>query len=657
MLPLASVINPLESLGVSVEIDGADVIVTSASETSNIKYYISGSTSDGMFKIYSEKRFDLILNDVEITNNDGPAINVQSSKKISVYLDAGSENTLTDGASYTNGGEEDQEAAFFSEGQLVFYGTGTLTVNGQGEDKHAIRSDDYIEINDGNIIVISAEKDGIHGKDGFYMHGGNVDIAASGDGIDGGAGVVEITDGLLSINSSEDDVKAIKCDSTILISGGEANITLGGDVSKGLKSDQEMTLSGGVIVINTSGNVALEASGSGYDPSYCTAIACDSDITIDGSNIYITTDGEAGRGISGDASIYILGGIVDISSSGDGDTYTNEEGDTDAYHGTNIKADADLMITGGNIILYHSGDGGKGMATDQQLIIGSETTLPQLDITTTGNSITIDPGGPGPNNNGVYDEAKTVTTDGGITIESGIIHIDSADDGIKSKESITINGGEIYIDQSEESIESPNIVVNEGQIYYHADDDGFNATYGNGGEQNDGSLLQINGGYIYGTASGDAVDSNGDIEINGGVMVIHGPQNSPEVGMDVNGSCWTNEGFMVISGSNSNMTEGPSSSSDQYSVLFRTNQSQQSGTIFHIEDENGNNLLTFAPEKSYYSIIFSSEELSSGTTYKVYTGGTSTGTELNGLYTGGTYSGGTLETTFTQSSIAQTVWF
>jgi hypothetical protein len=70
------------------------------------------------------------------------------------------------------------------------------------------------------------------------------------------------------------------------------------------------------------------------------------------------------------------------------------------------------------------------------------------------------------------------------------------------------------------------------------------------------------------------------------------------------------------------MTENASSSSTQHCILFKTNQQVPANSIFHVEDNAGNNLLTFAPMRSYYSIIFSSGELSQGTTYKVYTGGT-----------------------------------
>ena len=145
--------------------------------------------------------------------------------------------------------------------------------------------------------------------------------------------------------------------------------------------------------------------------------------------------------------------------------------------------------------------------------------------------------------------------------------------------------------------------------------------------------------------------------MNGGILVAHGPQSSPEVGVDVNGDFIVTGGFMVVSGTNSNMTQGPILSSTQRSVLLRTSTSISPGILFHIEDTNGNSLLTFAPERRYYSMIFSAPELSAGISYRLYTGGSSTGTVVNGLYSGGSYSGGTLRSTFNLTNMAQTVWF
>ena len=652
-----SVQNPLELLGVSVEISGADVTVNSTADISNINYVLSGTTSDGMFKIYSDKKLKLHLDNIEIKNSDGPAINIQWCKKITVYLENGTNNIVTDGVAYaTPPNEEDQKAAFFSEGQLIFEGTGKLEINGLGEDEHGLGCDDYIEMNGGNIVINSAAKDGVHVNDGFFMNGGSVNITSKGDGIDGGEGTVEITIGDITILNSEDNNNAIKSDSTIFITGGSIDITVQGDQSKGLNSKQDIMLMGGTLNIEMTGGVVLEAFGSGFDPSYCTAIKADNEVLIDLCAITITTTGEAGRGISCNSDISMNSGTLQITSNGDGNKYTNQSGEADAYHGPCINADGNLNLTGGKITLNHSGNAGKGIATDGQINIGTAVSIPIIDITTSGRSVTIASGGYHEDEESA--EAKAISADGAITIENSDMKISSADDGIKSKESITVNDGIINITNSVEGIESPNIFFNGGEINVKARDDALNATSGSDPDRYDGSNLTVNGGYIFVNAlEGDALDSNGDIFINGGIIVAHGPQSSEEVSMDVNGDCIVGGGFLVASGTNSDMTEGPDRSSTQYSVLLRTNQGVNAGTIFHIEDASGNSLLTFAPMRRYYSIIFTAPELSRESTYSVFTGGSSTGTLVNGLYTGGTYSGGTLRTTFTLTDMAQTGWF
>ncbi len=650
-----SIINPLESLGVSIDVDGADVIVNANSGLTDINYVLTGAATDGMFKIYSDKKLNLHLNNVSITNNDGPAINIQSGKKISVYLENGTNNFLTDGLTYADPPSgEDQKSAFFSEGQLIFSGSGRLEITGLASNKHALCSDDYIEINEGDIIIKSTAKDGIHVNDGFFMNGGTLDITSSEDGIDAGSAVVEISDGTITIKNTGDDQNAIKADSTIIISGGIFNITVAGKQSKGVKSKQTISLSNCSLSINTTGGVYLKPSGSGFKPSYCTAIKSDLDVVIDSSNITIITSGAAGRGISCDGNLIFNSGTLQITSSGHGATYTNASGQTDAYAGHCISTDGSIIINNGALTLNHSGKGGKGIKGDANLTIGTVSYQPTINITTTGQPIYI-----GPDN---YSESKAISIDSTIRIFDGNITISSADDGIKSKDSLIIYDGTININQSTEGLETPNLIINGGEISVKASDDGINTTYGQGGELNDGSKMIINDGYIFVTTTqGDALDANGDIFINGGVIVAQAPSATGftfEVGLDFNGQCKITDGFVVISGTNSMLTQAPSNTSTQHSVLLKSSQSIQAGTIFHIEDANGVELLTFAPPKVYYSIIFSDSTLISGGQYKVYTGGSySGGTIKNGLYSGGTYTPGTLRKTFTLTSMVQTISF
>jgi hypothetical protein len=646
-----NVINPYSDQGISVQVQGADVVVNSAAGLSDFNYVLSGSTLNGSFKIYSDKKFNLKLNNVQITNPDGAAINIQSTKKITVHLLDSTNNVLTDGLNYvTPPNNEEEDAAFYSEGQLIFTGNGNLIINGLGNDKHALCSDDYIEINSGNIKINSAKKDGINTNDGFIMRGGKLDIISLGDGIDGGAADVQIFNGEITILSTVQGKDAIKSNTNIKIAGGLINLTVQGNSSKGINSNQSVFITGGEIRINTSGNVVLQAAGSGFNPSYCTAIKSSFDVTIDSCNIIINTTGQGGRGISADRNIIIKSGTVSITSTGHGSTYTNSSGQADAYTGPCINLNGRLTIDGGQITLNHSGRGGKGISSDSRIFIGNSSSSPLINITTTGQSILIS------TNN--YAEAKAISADSVIHIYNCNINISSADDGIKSKDSLKIFGGTIVINTSYEGLESPFLIINGGDITAYSTNDALNATMGNDVQFNDGSKLIINNGYIMVSASnGDAIDSNGDLIINGGTIVAHGPQSSPEVGVDANGVFLVTGGFLVVSGTNSTMTKAPTNTSTQRALLMRTTTQINAGTLFHLQTSTGDYLLTFAPTRRYYSIIFSSSQLTQGTSYQIYVGGASTGTNRNGLYTGGVYSGGTLRTTFTLTSMVQTVNF
>jgi hypothetical protein len=352
--------------------------------------------------------------------------------------------------------------------------------------------------------------------------------------------------------------------------------------------------------------------------------------------------------------IDISAGSLQVTSSGNGATYTNTGGQADAYTAVCLNADGNINITGGNITTSSSGTAGKGITCDGNLTFGLPDTEPEVHITTTGQRIQISGGGPNAN----YAEAKAVKGTESVIVNHGNITISSSDDGIKSESLIEINGGTVLLSNTKEGFEGPNIIINDGNVNIYGTDDCINGTYGNGGEQNDGSLVEINGGYVMvSTSGGDGLDSNGDLMLNGGTIIVHGPPNAPEVGMDFNGICEMNGGFLVVSGTNSNMTEAPGNGSDQYCLKIMSNQQMSSSTLFHIQDAAGADILTFQPARNYYSIVFSSDDLQTGVTYSIYTGGTCTGTVLDGLYTGGVYSGGTLKKTFSLTGTITNVNF
>jgi len=628
----ATVTNPLASSGVSVTVSGADVTVNSTLDDNDITYSLNGTTTEGSFKVYSISKFNLKLNGVNITNSNGPAINIQSKKKCNLTIASGTTNTLTDGSTYATS-TEDQKATLFSEGQIDFDGSGTLTV--KSNSQHAICSDDYIDIQSGTITISGATKDGVHSNDYFQMSGGSLTITSAGDGVECESGYMLISGGSLTSVNSSADAKGLTCDSTMTITGGTIKLTMSGNQSKGISSDQKMVLSGGDISITNSGGVVLATSGSGYDPAYSSGIKSSADIELSGSNVTIVSSGAGGKGITTSGNISISSGTVNVTTSGTGTTYKNSTGTTDSYSAVCLNADGNVSITGGNVTNTSSGNGGKGIKANGTITVGTASSSPTLTLTTSGSKFVV--------SGSDYNHPKTMVSDGTITIKNGTINISSSDDAIHSETSIVFDGGNTTISKSYEAVESVYIYMNNGTLDLTASNDGVNCTKGTvsgGTESNDGSCLYVTGGILAATCTGgDAIDSNGNVEISGGVVIANGPISGVEEAVDFNGTFNMKGGLFIGAGSNSNMTKAMSTTSTQANMYITSSAQISSGTFLHIQDASGNDLLSFKPKNGGYKFLFSSASLTKGSSYSIYTGGSySGGSSNNGLYTGGTYS-------------------
>ena len=241
--------NPLSGKGVTITESNGDVVINST--VAEVEYSLSGTTTNGSVKIYSDKKFKLTLNGVNITNADGPAINIQSSKRAFVVLTDNTTNTLTDGTTYATS-TEDMKGTLFSEGQLIFSGNGSLSL--KGNNKHAICSDDYVRVISGAITVTGAASDGIHTNDAFIADGGTINITASNDGIQCEEGYIVINNGTFTINVVDKGISAsYDTDTTIdpylTINGGTINIT--SSAGEGIESKSVLTINDGTITVKT----------------------------------------------------------------------------------------------------------------------------------------------------------------------------------------------------------------------------------------------------------------------------------------------------------------------------------------------------------------------------------------------------------------------
>ena len=365
-----------------VSINGNDVIATNNTDQV-IKYVLTGETSDGFFKLYSTKKQAIVLNSVSITNPDGAAINNQSKKRTFIVLNDGTKNYLTDGANYSDATDsEDMKGCFFSEGQLIFSGSGYLEVD--ANCKAGIRSDDYVRTMPGaNIWVDASAGNGIRGNDAVIVTGGvlNVNITGTADKgistdgevrIEGGRTTI-FTSGGYEYDSDENDYSAcsgIKADSVININGGELNIKSTGTGGKGLNCDDEININDGVVRIITTGKRQKDSKGS-VSPK---GIKADGKITVSGGQTQVRLEGsgDGTEGIESKGEIHIEAGTVEsysyddaINSAGNlyidgGYVYAR------SYNNDAIDANKNLYINGGVVIAEGAGQPECGLDAAEQ---------------------------------------------------------------------------------------------------------------------------------------------------------------------------------------------------------------------------------------------------------------------------------------------------
>lgn len=408
----ASITNPFEGNGVTIENDNGHIAITSTLTDTELNYVLSGIITDGSVKIYGEKKFGLILNGVEITNSTGAAINIQNKKKGSITLVDNTNNRLIDGETYTYTDGEDMKATFFSEGNVVIDGEGSLEI--RGKNKHALATDGALTMTAGTINIKEAASDGIHTNDEITISGGTLSVRSTGDGIQSESteNPISITGGDISIVTTGEKGHAIKTEQNVEIeTTGTIEITTYGAASKGIKPTSDAIIRKGDITINTAGNAIWDTDD--LDISSAAGVKSDGNFLMEDGTLTILSTGKGGKGINADGTLIINGGTVTVTTTGDQYVY-NSSNDTAAKA---IKSDGNLTINGGTVKIRTSKTEAEGLESKATLTINDG----EVDIE-------------------AYDDAINATTH--IQINGGNIYCNStSNDAIDSNGTLTVTGG------------------------------------------------------------------------------------------------------------------------------------------------------------------------------------------------------------------------
>lgn len=193
--------------GSQVVIDGDTITITAPGE-----YLLSGALTDGQIRVdcKDDGKVILYLDGVTIHNEDGAALYIgRVSPRLRISLNAGSENTFTNGSSLIYDIDDEPNGVIFSRSDLTILGEGQLKVLSGAMD--GIVSKDDLRVENGNIEV-DAARHGIKGKDSIEISGGKITIRAGRDGLkstndkDPDRGYIDITGGEIEITCGDDPI-------------------------------------------------------------------------------------------------------------------------------------------------------------------------------------------------------------------------------------------------------------------------------------------------------------------------------------------------------------------------------------------------------------------------------------------------------------------
>ncbi len=225
-----------------------------------------------------------------------------------------------------------------------------------------------------------------------------------------------------------------------------------------------------------------------------------------------------------------------------------------------------------------------------------------------------------------------------LNIESGTLSIAAGDDAVHSDLTLNIgaDGPTISITECCEGLEAAELNILSGDISILSSDDCLNAANSDLGSYD--FAMNISGGSITAySIEGDGFDSNGDLNISGGTVVVWTANRADNQPLDADGTLSVTGGTVLAAGGSNGM--GISISAEQAFVTFGSSGGMggastlvSKGDVISVKDASGNTLYSGAASFDAGYVFFSSADLSDGGSYSLYAGSESaaTGTAQTG---------------------------
>ena len=487
---ISALVLTIAATGQTLNVKVGNVIYQYPASQTGEMTYSNGTTLTIMDKTFTLSEIDaMTVDDSEVENNRVTVEYESSSAKVYVAGNVAKYVSPTINGAHVTIAQSNTSAVDDDEITYQLSGTtsnGSLSLSGSYKCTVSLAgvtltnpSGAAINITNSKRIQISAKKgtvntlaDGANGSQKACIYSkGQIQLQGGG-----------------TLNVSGNTKHAIKSASYVSIKNLTLNITSA--VGDGISCEEYMLMKSGVVTISGVGDDGIQCDLGGTTFTGETADHDDEDsgnVYIEGGTLTITTTAVASKGIKADGDIRITDGIVNVTTTGNG-TYDTDDKDAKGCAGLN--ADGNMTISGGTLTLKSTGSGGKCIKVDGKLNVSGGV----IEATTTGGTYKY---------GNADTQPKAIKSDGDMTISGGTIKATvSGHEAIETKGEMTITDGYVYA--------------------FSSADDAINAS----------SHMYLKGGTVIGVSNGnDGIDTNGNMFISGGTIIACGA-GQPECGLD-----------------------------------------------------------------------------------------------------------------------------